>query len=233
MPAKIKLLTFDLDDTLWPCGPTIMAAEKTLYRWMQVHVPEITHLYDMEALRARRQEFLQKKPHLAHDMSKLRIESLQALAQEMNLDDDWINEAFEVFYEARQKITLYDDVAPALDLLQQAYRLAAVTNGNADIEKTGVDKWFEFSVSAAEVGQLKPHPGFFDMVLARAGVTAAEILHIGDDQHRDIFAASQAGIRNVWVNRSNQPWQHAECEADVHISSLAELPRVVEELGNL
>lgn len=230
MPVKIKLLTFDLDDTLWPCVPTIIAAEKSLYRWMQVHVPEITRQYDMQALRKRRHEFLHQRPQLAHDMSKLRIESLRALAEEMNLSDDWVDQAFEVFYEARQQITLYDDVAPALDILKDKYRLVAVTNGNADIEKTGVDKWFEFSVSAAEVGQLKPHPVFFDVVLARAGVTAAEIVHIGDDQHRDIFAASQAGIRNVWVNRSDQPWQHAECEADVHINSFVELPRVVEEL---
>jgi putative hydrolase of the HAD superfamily len=208
-----------------------MAAEAELYQWMQSQIPEITRQHDMEALRSKRLEFLKQRPDLAHDMSKLRIESLQALAEEMNLSNDWIIDAFEVFYEARQKISLYDDVAPALDILQQDYRLVAVTNGNADIEKTGVAHWFEFSVSAAEVGHLKPHPEFFEIVLARAGVTAAETLHIGDDQHRDIFAASQAGIRNIWVNRGDQPWQHAECEADVHIRSLSELPRVVEELG--
>jgi len=197
---------------------------------MESHVPEITDRYTLEALRTKRQEFARQKPHLVHDMSRLRIESLQALAEEMALSDDWISDAFEVFYEARQKIILYDDVAPALELLKQNYRLAAVTNGNANIEKTGVDQWFEFSVSAADVGQLKPHPEFFEVVLAKAGVTTDEILHIGDDQHHDIFGASQAGIRSVWLNRSNQPWLHAECAADVHISSLAELPRVVEEL---
>jgi putative hydrolase of the HAD superfamily len=207
-----------------------MAAETRLYQWMQTHVPEITRQYDMEAMRFRRLEFLKQRPDLAHDMSKLRIESLQALAEEMNLSDDWVNDAFEIFYQARQQISLYDDVAPALDVLQQNYRLVAVTNGNADIEKTGVDKWFEFSVSAAEVGELKPHPKFFELVLTRAGVRTAQVLHIGDDQQRDIFAASQAGIRNVWVNRSNQPWVHTECKADVHINSFAELPRVVEEL---
>lgn len=193
-------------------------------------MPEITRQYDMETLRFKRIEFLEQRPDLAHDMSKLRIASLQSLAEEMNLSHGWINDAFEVFYEARQQITLFDDVPPALDTLQQNYRLAAVTNGNADIEKTGIAQWFEFSVSAAEVGQLRPHPEFFECVLSRAGVTTAEVLHIGDDQHRDIYAASQAGIRNVWVNRSDQTWQHAECKADVHIKSLAELPRVVEEL---
>lgn len=208
-----------------------MAAEARLYEWMERHVPEITRSYDMQTLREMRQQFLQQHPHLAHDMSKLRIASLQALADEMDLGDDWISEAFRIFYEARQQITLYEDVAPTLDLLQQTYRLAAVTNGNADIELTGVSQWFEFSVSAAEVGQLKPHPEFFEVVLAKAGVSAAETLHIGDHQHHDIFGARQAGIKNVWLNRSNQPWQHIDCEADVHISSLAELPRVVEEFG--
>lgn len=207
-----------------------MAAETSLYRWMQAHVPEITDLYEMETLRSKRIEILNQRPDLAHDMSKLRLESLQVLAEEMGLSDGWIHEAFEVFYEARQKISLYDDVAPALDLLMQDYRLAAVTNGNADIVKTGVARWFEFSVSAAEVGQQKPHPEFFKAVLFRAGVTTAEVVHIGDDQHRDIYGASQAGIRSVWVNRSDQPWEHAECTADVHIRSLAELPAVVEEL---
>lgn len=193
-------------------------------------MPEITDKYDIETLRTRRVEFMEQRPELAHDMSKLRIESFESLAEELDLNNGWINEAFEVFYEARQQITLYDDVPQALDKLYQHYRLAAVTNGNADIVKTGVDRWFEFSVSAAEVGQLKPHPEFFELVLSRAGVTTAEVLHIGDDQHRDIYGASQAGIRNVWVNRSDQPWEHAECKADVHIRSLAELPLVVEEL---
>jgi putative hydrolase of the HAD superfamily len=231
LKPKIKLLTFDLDDTLWPCGPTIMAAEARLYEWMETHVPEITRRYDIQALRVMRQQFAQQKPQLAHDMSELRIASLQALAKEAGLDDDWVSEAFRVFYEARQEVTLYEDVAPALDLLQQSYRLAAVTNGNADIELAGVGKWFEFSVSAAEVGQLKPHPGFFEVVLAKAGVEAIETLHIGDHQHHDIFGARQAGIHSVWLNRSNQTWQHDDCEADVHITSLTELPRVVEEFN--
>ena len=229
-PEKIKLLSFDLDDTLWPCKPTIMAAEKKLYGWMAQRVPEITDRFDIESLRSHRMAFMRQRPELAHDMSALRIESLKSLAAEMNLEANWVQEAFEVFYHARQQITLYDDVAPVLDALQQQYRMTALTNGNASIEKTGVSHWFEFSISAAEVGQQKPHPLFFEAMLSRAGVSAGEVLHIGDDPYRDIFGALDAGIRSIWLNRAGQSWPHEEYQADHQIDSLAELPEILREM---
>ena len=227
---KIKLLSFDLDDTLWPCKPTIMAAEQKLYAWMQQRVPEITQCFDIESLRTKRMNFLAQRQDLAHDMSALRIESLKALASEMNLESGWVKEAFELFYEARQQITLYDDVAPVLNMLQQQYRMTALTNGNANIEKTGVSHWFEFAVSAAEVGHQKPHPLFFETMLNKAGLSANEVLHIGDDPRRDIQGAHDAGIRSIWLNRRGQPWQHDEYQADRQIESLAALPEILREM---
>ena len=227
---KIKLLSFDLDDTLWPCKPTIMSAEQKLYEWMRQRVPEITQHFDIETLHTKRMNFLQQRQDLAHDMSALRIESLKALAAEMKLGSDWVNEAFELFYEARQQITLYDDVAPVLDVLQQHYRMTALTNGNASIEKTGVAHWFEFSVSAAEVGHQKPHSLFFETMLNRAGLAASEVLHIGDDPHRDIQGAFDAGIRSVWLNRAGQAWPSEDYQADRQIDSLTVLPEILREM---
>ena len=228
--AKIKLLSFDLDDTLWPCKPTIMAAEQKLYGWLAQRVPEITACFDIEALRKHRMAFMRQRPELAHDMSALRIESLKALAAEMNLNPDWVQQAFEVFYQARQQITLYDDVAPVLDALKRQYRMTALTNGNASIHETGVSHWFEFSVSAAEVGYQKPHPLFFETMLDKAGLAADEVLHIGDDPYRDIFGAFDAGIRSIWVNRTGQSWRSDGYQADRNIKTLSALPEILREM---
>jgi len=227
---KIKLLSFDLDDTLWPCRPTIMSAEQKLYEWMAQHVPEITERFDSKALRTHRMAFLQQRQDLAHDMSALRIESLHALATEMKLDSGWVQSAFEVFYQARQQVTLYDDVAPVLDALKQQYRMSALTNGNASIYETGVSHWFEFSVSAAEVGYQKPHPQFFETMLNRAGLAADEVLHIGDDPYRDIFGARDAGIRSVWLNRTGQSWPSEDYQAERNIETLSALPEILREM---
>ena len=228
--VKIKLLSFDLDDTLWPCKPTIMSAELKLYDWMQKQVPEITNRFDIEALRTHRYEFMLQRQDLAHDLSALRIESLKALAGEMKLTTDWVNEAFELFYEARQQITLFDDVTATLDDLQQQYRMIALTNGNASIEKTGVAHWFEFAVSAAEVGRQKPHPLFFETVLNKTGLAASEVLHIGDDPKRDIQGAVEAGVRSIWLNRKGQIWPLQGYQADQQIAALSELPEILREM---
>jgi len=230
MPSRIKLLTFDLDDTLWPCKPTIIAAENKLYEWMQQCVPQITDRHGSEELLYKRHDFMQQRPDLAHDMSKLRVESLKALSDEIGLGYDWIEEAFEVFFRARQKVELYSDVAPTLDVLSADYTLVAVTNGNADIVLTGVDRWFNFSVSAADVGHQKPHPLVFQTAMSRAGVAPGETVHIGDDEHRDIYGACEAGIRTIWLNRSQRDWNHVGCEADHHIQSLAELPEILRRM---
>ena len=227
---KIKLLSFDLDDTLWPCMPTIVAAEKKLYDWLAQTVPEISTRFDIEGLRKNRYEFLQQRPELSHDLSALRIESLKALAAEMKLDSDWVQPAFEHYYEARQQVTLFDDVAPVLDALQDDYRLIALTNGNANIEKAGVAHWFEFSLSAAEVGYQKPHGLFFDIVREKTRLSTEEIVHIGDDPYRDIAGAVEAGVRSIWLNREGQTWRHDDYQADHQISTLTELPEILREL---
>ena len=230
MPSRIKLLTFDLDDTLWPCKPTIMAAEQKLYEWMQQSVPQITQHHDSEAIFHKRRDFMQQRPDLVHDMSKLRVESLKALSDEIGLSYDWIDEAFDVFFQARQQVELYADVDPVLDVLSTDYTLVAVSDGNADISLTGIDRWFDFSVSAAEVGHQKPHPLVFETAMSRAGAGREETVHIGDDEHRDIFGACEAGIRTVWLNRSNRGWSHTECKADYHIRSLSELPEILRKM---
>lgn len=230
MSAGIELLTFDLDDTLWPCKPTIIAAEKILYEWMQRHVPAVTSRYDSLELRQKRLQFMRQRPELAHDMSRLRIESLHALCDEIDCEHDWIDAAFEVFFEARQQVRLYDDVAPVLDKLAGRYRLAAISNGNADIDRAGVSRWFDFAVSAADVGQQKPHAAMFETAMHRAGVGPAQTVHIGDDEHRDIFGALEVGIRAIWLNRSGKDWSHERCNAEHHIRDLSELPAILRDM---
>ena len=98
-----KLICFDLDDTLWPCMPTIYRAEQAIYDWMAAHKPIITQAYSIEQLRDKRKELLQTHPELVNDLSAARMAHLKSLAEEFDEPADWVDEAFEVFYQARQK----------------------------------------------------------------------------------------------------------------------------------
>lgn len=230
LTRPVQLLCFDLDDTLWPCSVTIDAAEHRLYQWMQQVVPEITTRHDSDSLRDKRMAFLRAHPELGHDLSRMRLASMHALADEFALAHDWVEPGFQLYYEARQQIRLFDDVTPALDSLSARYRCAAVTNGNADIVLTGVAHWFEFAISAARVGKAKPHADFFAAVLAQAGLSAAETVLIGDDPERDILAANGQGMRTVWVNRQHKRWPHPGSEPDAVISDFTQLGDVLRQL---
>jgi len=230
MSQTIKVLSFDLDDTLWPCFPTILRAEKILYEWLSDHVPAITQSYDIYQLREQRRSLFNHNPDLAYDLTKLRIRSFELLAQEFELSDEWIVPAFDVFYEARQQITLFDDVKPVLDALTKEFQLVSLTNGNADTVKTGVDHWFDFALNAASVGKLKSEPDIYRQVQKLTNIEAQQMVHIGDDPLHDITGAKAAGAYAIWLNRQQKQWTLDECEPDAVISNLHELPKILNDL---
>ncbi len=227
MLSSIKVLSFDLDDTLWPCLPTIQHAEKVLYQWLSEQVPTVTRHYDQHQLRDKRKALMQANGNLMHDLSQLRLLSFKQLAEEFELGDEWIEPAFDIFYEARQKVTLFDDVQPVLDRLIKDFQLVSLTNGNADIIKTGVDHWFDFSLNSISVGKKKSEPDIYRQVLSMAKIDAQQMVHVGDDPFQDVRGAKLAGIFSVWLNREQKPWEMDDYQPDVIISSLHELPGLI------
>lgn len=230
MKHEIKVLSFDLDDTLWLNAPTIQRAERLLFQWLTDHVPQITQRYDLLQLRAKRFTLLNERPELAHNLTQLRIMSFEQLTEEFNLSTDWIEPAFDIFYEARQQVTLYDDVKPVLDELSQRYRLVSLTNGNADTVKTGVDHWFDLALNSETVGKLKSDPDFYRHVLEQVDVTAQQMVHIGDHPEHDISGAKSAGVFAIWLNRDGKQWSLESCQPDRVVTSLHELPELLTAL---
>ena len=230
----IKLLTFDLDDTLWPCMITIMRTEEQLHQWFIKHHPGISSLYSIKQLRQKRQQLAKKHQHIAHDLTALRKKSFLELAVEMNYspekEQQFIQDAFELYSLERNKVSLYDDVIPTLELLKTDYLLGAVSNGNADIYRIGLGHLFKFSWSAADAGQQKPHPIVFDSLMAKYNLKPTEIIHIGDDPISDIEGARQSGIRAIWLNRNHIPWPNELNSPFIEINQLNQLPAILKTL---
>ncbi len=231
MPEKIKVLSFDLDDTLWPCYPTIKRAEKMLYQWLAENQPAITEQYSAEQLREKRKLLLRQQPEIAHDLSLLRIKSFEQLAEELNLTNDWFHVAFNIFYEARQQVTLFDDVKPVLDQLKTDFQLVSVTNGNADADKTGISHWFDFSLNSIGVGKLKSEPEIYQQIHTLTNTEPCQMVHIGDDPINDIAGAKSAGSYAIWLNRERKPWALDSEQPDAEITTLHELNDALQKLN--
>ncbi|MCP3848954.1 MAG: HAD family hydrolase [Gammaproteobacteria bacterium] len=231
---EIKLLTFDLDDTLWPCMITIVKTEEKLHQWFSKHHPNVTTHYSIKQLRQKRIQLAQEHQHIAHDLTALRKKSFLQLSQEMGYspqkEERFIQEAFDFYFSERNKVSLFDDVIPTLESLKKNYQLGAVSNGNADIYRIGLGHLFDFSWSAADAGQQKPHPIVFNSLLSQHKLSPSEVIHIGDDPITDIQGAQQSNIRSIWLNRNNTPWPEALNPPFIEISQLNQLPEIINKL---
>ena len=204
---RIAAITLDLDDTLWPVWPTIAHAETQLQSWLHQHAPAAAVLgADREQAKAIRQQVHAEWADQRHDLSLMRREHIRRLLRMTGEDEALAEPAFEVFFDARQQVTLFDEVPTALRWLASRYPLIALSNGNADVGRVGLGAWFRGSASARDVGVAKPDARIFEAGAQLAGVPPAAVLHVGDDPHLDVAGAQAAAMQTVWVNREAKPW---------------------------
>jgi HAD superfamily hydrolase (TIGR01549 family) len=226
--ARIKAVSLDLDDTLWPIWPTIERAEKVLHDWLVENAPMTAALFSSpSALREIRDYMATNKPELKHDLSAVRRESIRLALYRAGENPLLAEQAFDVFFAERQRVDLFDDARPALEFLAARYPLASISNGNADLERVGLAAFFRASISARDFGVGKPDPRIFHAAAGALDTAPDGVLHIGDDATLDILGAMNCGMQAVWVNRADHLWPH-EQQPQVTIATLTELCDLLE-----
>jgi len=227
--ARIRAITLDLDDTLWPIWPTITRAEGVLQAWLCDHAPATAALCAAPGtLRELRNQMHTTRPDLAHDMSGLRRESIRLLLQRAGEDPALAEPAFEVFFAERHRVELFADALPALEWLSRRYPVVALSNGNADVQRVGIGAFFRASLNAHGFGVAKPDVSIFHAAAQAAGVSASQVLHVGDDAHLDGVGALNAGMQLAWVNREGHAWAHAPLTPHITVGDLLALCRALD-----
>ena len=224
---SIRCVTFDLDDTLWECGPLLMAAEEAFYDWIDAHYPRITERHSVSSLLTHRREFFRRYPEMDHDFTYLRRRWLHHLAESFDYGTELVEPGFRVFWEHRNAVTLFDGAHALLDGMRDRFSVGAITNGNADVHHIGIGHYFDFVITAAEAGAAKPKPEIFHAALSAAGVEASHAVHVGDDPERDMRGAMAVGMRTVWVNVSAESWPGGP-PPDAEIRTIDELQPVLD-----
>ncbi len=227
--ARIRAISLDLDDTLWPIWPTIERAEKALHDWLGDHAPMTAALFSNPvALRDIRDFMANSRPELKHDLSAVRRESIRLALYRAGEDPLLADAAFDVFFSERQRVQLFDDARPALERLSARFPLACISNGNADVQRIGLGGFFRASISARAFGVGKPDPRIFHAAAGALDVRPEDVLHVGDDATLDALGAMNAGMQAAWINRADHLWPH-EQQPHVTITTLAELCELLEE----
>lgn len=226
MANNIRVITFDLDDTLWELKPVLLNAERQVYDWLGQRCPELTARFTVRELAENRFRRVAHYPALRHQVSALRRHTLRDVlldagygqAEATRLADD----AFEVFIAARHQVEFFQHALATLAALSHRYILGALTNGNADIRRLGLDQYFSFAYSAEQLDSSKPAPAHFERALATTGAMPAQAVHVGDDPEHDIVPARELGWHAIWVNPKGRTWQ-GETRPTATVSCLSAL----------
>lgn len=232
------LISFDLDNTLWDVDPTLARAEHAMEKWFEDHFPGFAERFYTPTMDDLKYEIYKLYPDIKQDVTQVRLVMYRTALQRYGLPAEEAEarakQAFDVFYDWRQRVDLYPDVHPTLTKLSEHYELAALTNGNADVfhHFISLDHYFKTVIRADKEGIAKPDPEIFERLAERSQTPMANIIHVGDHPIDDVKGAVNAGARAVWFNRHGARRWRDEWEAmpDAEVHSLPELVAVLENM---
>lgn len=230
----IKLITFDLDNTLWEIDPVIARADHAMQRWIEAQVPEAVALLQQGLFRQLRRDVVNDHPDIAHKPTFLRKKILHRLFLEARQPAEraaaLAEQAFEVFHHHRNQVQLFHDGEALLQILSRDVPLIALSNGNAHLERIGIQHYFVAHFSADQVARPKPHPDLFQAALDFARVEPRECIHIGDHPREDIEAAAALGFHTIWFQSDYAPPPPPDFRPRHTVTRLAQIPALVRTL---
>lgn len=103
-------------------------------------------------------------------------------------------------------IALSENVENIIEYLyNKKYKIYVVTNGLIKLQKpriinTKIAKFISDIIISEEVGEPKPNPKIFNILLNRIKINPNNVVMIGDSLEKDIKGAKNANIKGVWYN---------------------------------
>ncbi len=168
------------------------------------------------------------------DQAALRVERFRRLAVELGLEGLPLEQVSSFYLQA---LSGQSQLLPgALELVQglaAEFPLALITNGIASVQErrfaaSPITPLFQVIVISEKVGIAKPDPRIFAPALEAIGVSAPDVLYVGDSVTSDMAAARNAGMDFCWLNPGGAPAPEGFAPAYV-IASLGEFPRVARK----
>jgi putative hydrolase of the HAD superfamily len=134
---------------------------------------------------------------------------------------------------SRRRLGLYPHVREVLDVLRERYPLALVTDAQSayargELHRVGLLGYFDPIVISGDYGFRKPDRRLFQFALDRVGVPAEDAVYVGNDMHRDIFGAREAGLTTVMFDSDQGTKAHLDCAPDHTITDLRDLLPILD-----
>lgn len=226
----IRLITFDLDETLWDGADVILRAEAEMIQWVAEKIPNFANQYRTRATDVRT-ETLVKRPRIHYDFNKIRAAVVEEILHECGLRTseacELANAALCIFHGKRNQLQLNADAIALLRELGELYVLASISNGTSEVHRSPLKDYFELSVYARNMGTRKPDPAMFEVVLSHTKTLPQQAIHVGDHPIEDLEVAKRVGMHTIQYYTG----QHARSpHADKVVEQLADVALAVQAI---
>jgi len=166
---ELHVLTFDLDDTVWPTLPVVTAANESYIKWLQTRVqnfPETRVMNElMKGIREEREEMFRMRgeEHVALSYASIRIAAaVKAMTTLCDVcEHDAIGMAargYHLSWIPTRNSTggklLFHGVRECLETVRERYPrcvIGSITNGLGSASESGLREFFDFEISADEL----------------------------------------------------------------------------------
>lgn len=199
-----KAISFDLDDTLYSNFPIMMATDEKMVAYFSQLLPNNSQPYDYRFWEKYKQQALHDFPELIHDVGELRLKSYSLGIKALGFNDHqsllMAKKALEYFVIERSNFTVPENIHQLLATLKKHWLIIAISNGNVDTKKIGINHYFDAIYHAGNGLKQKPDADMFSRTCQRFQLTAEEILHVGDCGVNDVYGAHDFGCQTAWVS---------------------------------
>lgn len=222
----IKLVIFDLDDTLYNEIDFVYSG------FMNVSI------------------ILSKKYGISTDLlfkdmvdilnSQGRGKIFDQICEKYRLEEN-IEDLVKIYRYNNPKILLYDDAYEVLNRFKSKYKLGLITDGHRGaqwnkIKALDIEKYMDKIIVTDDYGKdyWKPSIKPFEIILEYFNMKPGESVYIGDNPNKDFLPCKELGINSIRIIRPigdhMKTFLDEKHEADYNIKSLLELENILEEL---
>lgn len=220
----IKVLVFDLDDTLFPEHEFVRSGFQAVANWLEKNysIPNFFAVAYKLFERGKRGNIF----NLALEEIGVKYES------------EIITEILQVYRTHFPKITLHNDAKSTISYFQNKKKLGIITDGYLRVQQNKVQALrietdFDWIIYTDFYGRdcWKPSPVAYLKAMEWSQATGSECVYIGDNPNKDFVTAKQLNWLTIQICREFGEYANATTldshKADLKIKSLMDLMTVI------
>ena len=226
---KYQVLLFDADETLFDFK---MAEKQAFLRALEEYKLDVDKEESLKLYSQINKHIWEEFERGEITADRLRVGRFERFSKKIKIDFDAVSFSKAYAKFLGEGAYLFDDSVEVIDYLSKKYKLALVTNGLKDVQKSRISKtplkdYFQELIISDEIKISKPDPRIFDYALDKLDhMDKSKVLMIGDSLTSDMQGGINAGIDTCWYN-PNHLENKSGLNLTYEIHSLNELKEIL------